>query len=146
MTTQNGHNEEKVDRMEMIRSNARKAMLLGFGLAGMAQDRFMDAQENILYFFDDLVDRGEDVEKESRERADEIVERLRSRAKRTQEKVETGLDEQVDDLVDRLNIPTVEDLDKLTKKVNSLNRKVDALKKEAQKKEAIAVVVEKEAA
>ena len=141
MTTKTTTTKIEVEEMmeqqsNMLKENARTLMLAGFGLVGFAQDqvgsvteRFGNVQEEMMNFFGELVTRGEKVEAERREQATKFVETYRNRAKDTAGNVETELDKQMDTLVSRLNVPTADDITTLTKKLDSLNRKVTKLQK-----------------
>jgi poly(hydroxyalkanoate) granule-associated protein len=122
---------------ETIRENARKLWLTGFGFFGLVQDQFNtvqdrlgNVQDEMQKFFGELVERGEVVESDSREMINDLVSTYRRQAKEATSKVESEWDKQLEGVVARMNIPTSDDISKLTKKIDTLNRKVEALKKQ----------------
>ncbi len=126
----------KEEQIQLIES-ARKLMLASFGLAGMAQDQLTGAmgnlgnvQDELMRFFGDLVERGEAVENVNRKRVNDFVGDFRSQAKETATSVETDLNQQMSDLVTRLNVPTKDEFATLTRKLDNLNRKLNKMQKE----------------
>lgn len=67
--------EEVEEKKNPILNTAHKALLIGFGALGMGQDLIVDSREEINKFFDKLVERGEEVEKEGRDWLDKQLDR-----------------------------------------------------------------------
>ncbi len=59
--------EEVEEKKNVLVDTAHKVLLIGFGAVGMGQDLVVDGREELTKFFNKLVDRGEDMEKEGRE-------------------------------------------------------------------------------
>lgn len=79
--------------------------------------------ENSNEFLDELVKAGEKLQKER--------EKERKKAARGNAARKSGLEEARERLAGYLGLPTQEEVEKLNKKLNSLNRKVRKLEKEA---------------
>lgn len=94
---------------------ARKVLLAGIGAVALAQDEAED-------FVNRLVERGEIAEKDARKLMKEVTEKRTKRA-------EKELDKRVEDLLERLNVPSKGDIEQLTHKINTLTHKIDELKK-----------------
>ncbi len=59
--------EEVEEKKNVLVDTAHKVLLIGFGAVGMGQDLVVYGREELTKFFNKLVDRGEDMEKEGRE-------------------------------------------------------------------------------
>ena len=59
------------------------------------------------------------------------VKDVMERRKKETAKAEDQLDSRIEDLMNRMNVPTKNDIDALSAKITALTKKVDALKKEA---------------
>jgi polyhydroxyalkanoate synthesis regulator phasin len=94
---------------------ARKVLLAGIGAVALAQDEAED-------FVNRLVERGEIAEKDARKLMKEVTEKRTKRA-------EKELDKRVEELLERLNVPSKGDIEQLTHKINTLTHKIDELKK-----------------
>lgn len=128
---------------------ARKVFLAGIGAVVVAQEsvtEFMSDTktpvnkfvEDVEVFVNKLVERGEIAEKEGRQLIDELLEKRKNTAEKMAESAksalngnENGIVGHVDELVNRLNLPTKDDFDALTKRISQLGRKVDQLQDEA---------------
>jgi poly(hydroxyalkanoate) granule-associated protein len=121
---------------------AHKTVLVGLGAAGMVQDNLEKLTKNSGELADKLIERGNEVEKGSREMVDEFVSKRRKETRSRVKDSRKDVGNQVNDLTARLlaalNMPSADDVQVLTKKVDLLNRKLNEMKKaqEAAKKEA----------
>ena len=97
---------------------ARKVLLASIGVMAVAQDELED-------FVDKLIDRGEIAEKDGKKLLREMMEK---RKKRSQE-VEVEMSRKVRETMERMNIPTRGDLEKLTSSIAALSKKIDELGK-----------------
>jgi poly(hydroxyalkanoate) granule-associated protein len=104
---------------------ARKVLLASIGAVALAQEEVED-------FVNRLVERGEIAEKDGRKLIKDVMERRKQKAEETEEEVESELDERVETVLHRLNVPTKKDIDALSQKITILTEKLDALK-ESQK-------------
>lgn len=111
---------EEIEEMEeeargRLLEAARKVLLAGIGAVALAQDEAED-------FVNRLVERGEIAEKDARKLMKEVTEKRTKRA-------EKELDKRVEELLERLNVPSKGDIEQLTHKINALTHKIDELKK-----------------
>ena len=97
---------------------ARKVLLASIGVVAVAQDEMED-------FVEKLIDRGEIAEKDGKKLLREMMEK---RKKRSQE-VEVEVSRKVRETMERMNIPTRGDLEKLTSSIATLSKKIDELAK-----------------
>lgn len=115
-----------------LREVYHKAFLAGVGAMAIAQETASD-------YMCRFIERGERVEKKSRELLRERMERrkhqVRKVGRKTKEKsveAEDELQEQVGTVLDRMNVPTKNDIDALSSKIVTLTEKVDELKQAQQ--------------
>lgn len=97
---------------------ARKVLLAGIGAVALAQDEIED-------FVNRLVERGEIAEKDGRKLLREVVDRRKKDA----EKAEDEVTKRVEEILDRMSVPTKADIEALGNKIAALTKKVDELKK-----------------
>lgn len=101
----------------------RNALLAGFGV-----------QEKVREFIDDLVKKGELSESQGAK----IVKEWTETANKTTEQFSKSLSDVISKTLERMNIPTKEDIEKLNKKVQSLSlrvKKLEGVKEETQQEE-----------
>ena len=112
--------EESVETAERspLLETARKVLLAGVGAVALAQ-------EEIEEFVNKLIDRGEIAERDGRKLIDELMDKRRKKTREAEEQ----LDERVEDLLDRMNVPTKADIEAISAKITILTKKVDELKK-----------------
>jgi poly(hydroxyalkanoate) granule-associated protein len=110
-------NAETAERSPLLET-ARKVLLAGIGAVALAQ-------EEIEEFVNKLIERGEIAERDGRKLMDELMEKRRKKTREAEE----PLDERVEDLLDRMNVPTKADIETLSAKIAILTKKVDELKK-----------------
>ena len=106
---------------------AHKVLLAGIGVVALTQ-------EEVEKFVAKLVERGEIAEKDGRKMLKDVMERRKKQAEEVRSETEEKVDRRLDEMLTRLNVPTRDDIDALSKQIASLTRKVDALQK-AQKGE-----------
>ena len=115
--------EVEVEGAEMERNPlldaARKVLLAGMGAVALAQEEVED-------FVNKLVERGEIAEKDGKKLIRETMEKRKKEAKKTEDQ----MDKRIEDLLDRMNVPTKSDIEALSAKITALTKKVDELKKE----------------
>ncbi len=98
----------------------RKALLATLGAAVIAQ-------EEIETLINKLIERGEIAEKDGKKLMHEMMEKRKKQTK----SVEDGVNKNLKDVLDRMNIPTKSDIDTLSVKISNLSKKIDDLKKTA---------------
>ena len=107
----------KEERRPLLEA-ARKVLLASIGAVALAQDEIED-------FVNRLVERGEIAEKDGRK----LVRVVMDRRKKEAEKAEDEVSKRVEEVLDRMNVPTKADIDALGEKISALSKKVDELKK-----------------
>lgn len=101
----------------------RNALLAGFGV-----------QEKVKEFIDELVKKGELSESQGAK----IVKEWTETANKTTEQFSKGLSEVISKTLERMNIPTKEDIERLNKKIQSLSlrvKKLEGVKEESPQEE-----------
>jgi poly(hydroxyalkanoate) granule-associated protein len=108
---------EESERSPLLEA-ARKVLLAGIGAVALAQEEVED-------FVNKLIDRGEIAEKDGRQLIRDVMDK---RKKKVQE-AEGEADKRIEELLDRMNVPTKSDINELSAKIAALTKKVDELKK-----------------
>ena len=67
--------EEAVEKENSLFDAVHKLFLVGFGLVGISQDFVQESREDLGKFFNKLVDRGEEMEKEGRSWLKDVMNR-----------------------------------------------------------------------
>ncbi len=105
------------DRISLLEAS-RKVLLAGIGAVALAQDEIED-------FIGKLVERGEIAEQDGKRLISEIMDKR----KKSTDKAEDEFTKRIEEILDRMNVPTKEDINKLGQKITNLTKKVDELKK-----------------
>ena len=113
--TQTVTEEEQFPLMEAT----RKILLASIGAIALAQDEI----EN---FISKLIERGEIAEKDGKKLLQEVMEKRR----KSTEKAEDEFNRKIEDILDRMNVPSKADIDALSEQIDDVSHKVDELKKE----------------
>jgi len=119
--------EETVEEHSQLYKITRKVVLAALGAVGMATDELET-------FVDKLVERGEIAEKDGRKLVDEIREKGQERIKENRARVQklVGIqpkeEEDVEEVLHRMDIPSKSDIRELSAKIAALTRKVEELK------------------
>jgi poly(hydroxyalkanoate) granule-associated protein len=95
---------------------SRKVLLAGIGAAALAQD---EAEA----FVNRLVERGEMAQKDGQGLLNELMDKR----KKHLAKMEAQLTQRAEKMLERLNIPTKQEMDALHTKIAELNQKLDRL-------------------
>lgn len=101
----------------------RNALLAGFGV-----------QEKVKEFIDDLVKKGELSESQ----AAKLVKEWSEKADKTSDQLSKSLSDLVNKTMEKMNLPTREDIEKLNKKVQTLSarvKKLEGIKEEGHQEE-----------
>ena len=112
-----------------IRESANRIWLAGLGA-------FARTQEESEKLFQSLVTEGEKVEQQARQNAEARIEEargkvveFRGKANQQFDRLEEMFQERVARVLNRLGVPTQDDIQELTKRVEALNESILALKK-----------------
>lgn len=113
MVTDNSENQEKSNDKHTFGSLARKVLLAGIGAAALAQEE-ADA------FINKLIEKGELAEKDGRD----ILMDFRNKRKR---EIEKELDNLVSTIINKMDIPTKDDIEKISNKISIITKKIEDL-------------------
>jgi poly(hydroxyalkanoate) granule-associated protein len=97
---------------------ARKVLLAGMGAVVLTQ-------AEVERFVNKLVERGEIAERDGKKLMRDIVDKRKKQTKKAEDELDTRLQE----ILNRMNVPTKSDIDALSAKITALTKKVDELKK-----------------
>jgi len=115
-----------------LKDSAHKIWLAGLGALSAAEDEGGK-------LFKNLVERGQEIEKRGKKHADkarDTVSGVVTVAESYWETFEKKLDEKVTATIHRLGVPTKDEIDGLTKKVEDLTAAVDKLRQAGSKADA----------
>lgn len=110
-----------------VKESAHKVWLAGLGAVSVAEEKGSE-------FFKRLVKRGEKYEERRKEQVEKVVDRVKDGVEDVREEVETrwsklgdSFDRKVAQAVERLGVPTREEIHKLTVRVEDLTAQLDKL-------------------
>ncbi|VAW38519.1 hypothetical protein MNBD_CHLOROFLEXI01-2443 [hydrothermal vent metagenome] len=122
---------EKIEVTETVEENGnvlvdngRKVVLAGLGVVTLAQ-------EELTQLFKNLVERGANTEQKTRKMVSKQVETRQKEVRKASKRVESKVEKQFENVLHRMNIPSKNDIEKLSRKVTTLNKKVNELSKVA---------------
>ena len=95
-----------------------KVMLASIGAVALAQEEVED-------FVNKLVEKGEIAEKDGKKLVGEVMEKR----KKSAEKADDEFTKRVEEIMDRMSVPTKADIEALGEKITTLSKKVEDLKK-----------------
>jgi poly(hydroxyalkanoate) granule-associated protein len=122
--------KSKTDVQNEVVQSAQKIWLAGIGALATAEEEGSK-------LFNSLVKKGETYEARSKQRVDEVkarVEEVVGKAEGSFDKLGDALDEKVAEAINRLGVPSRNEIAKLTRSVEELTVKVDQLKETPPKK------------
>lgn len=114
--------EEAAEASKDFLNGVRRILMAGLGAITLAQDE-------VEGFVKKLVERGEIAEKDGRKLVEELLDNRKKRADESSKRVEAEIEQRMDSLLSRMNVPSKKDIDSLSEKVTELTKKVDELKK-----------------
>ncbi len=97
---------------------ARRVLLASIGAVALAQEEIED-------FVDRLVERGEIAEKDGRKLMREVMDKRKKEAS----KAEDELTKRIENIMDRMSVPSKADIEALSEKISALTKKIEELKK-----------------
>ncbi|MCA9942057.1 MAG: phasin family protein [Anaerolineales bacterium] len=112
------------DNVNILLENGRKVFLASLGAFAMAQ-------EEMIELFNNLVERGTNTEQKTRNMVNDRVENQQKDAKKAAKRVEKEVEKRLENVLHFMNIPSKNDIDKLNRKVTTLNKKINDLSKAA---------------
>lgn len=110
---------------EPVLNIGRKAVYLGLGTVGIVGDGLKKAVSKSGDYSGKLVSRGETLATDTRSRVAKVVDGRQDLAKDTVKKAGDTFDKYSEQVLTRVHIPTSDDIDSVTKKVASIERKLD---------------------
>jgi polyhydroxyalkanoate synthesis regulator phasin len=110
----------------------RTTLMVGIGAADLTQEKVLKLWDGTGKMVGDLAERGEKVSEQRRDQFGDVVEKRQGRIKKFSEKAGDSFDKYSEAVLTRVNIPTSDDIEGLSRQVNSLSRKVDKVRKEQQ--------------
>lgn len=113
MTTENQVNENIHPDRPSLTELTRKVLLAGIGAAALVQ-------EEAEAFIHRLIEKGELAEKDGRDLMQDLREKRRK-------KVSEKLDNRINSIINKMDIPTKADIDLLTEKISELSNKIENL-------------------
>ncbi len=117
-------NETVEETSNVLIENGRKVVLAGLGVVTLAQ-------EELTQLFNNLVDRGTTTEQKTRKIVNKQVQTRQKEVRKATKRVEGEVEKRFETVLHRMNIPSKNDIEKLSRKVTTLNRKVNELSKAA---------------
>src|SRR5690606_23563615 len=121
-------NEKKLT--DKVVEFGRDGLYLGLGVVSVVQENVQELVKRGKEYRLNLVERGEKLADENRGKVTELVEMPQSMAKDTYKKAGETFDKYSEQVLTRVHIPTADVIETMTKKVNSVDRKLDKLIKE----------------
>ncbi len=112
---ENGHNP----MLEM----ARNVLLAGIGVVALTQ-------EEVEKFVHKLIERGEIAEKDGRRLINDLKEKRLRKSEEASVEAEESYEGRMEEVLARMNIPSKNDIDALSRKITTLTEKVDELSKQ----------------
>lgn len=119
-----------------VASSANKIWLAGLGALSVAEEEGSK-------LFNSLVEKGEGFEKRGKKGLDKVastledgVDTAREKADKAFGKIGKGFDSRVAETLNKLGVPSRMEIQKLTRRVETLTKKVDALNKKPARKPA----------
>ena len=117
--------------IEPVREFGRKSFYFGLGTVGVAIDEAKNVYAKCGELSGKLVERGEKLATSTRERVDVMTEEPQAFVSDTVKKAGGTFDKYSEQVLTRVNIPTSDDLEAVSKKVSAMDRKLDKAIKEA---------------
>ena len=108
----------------------RESFYMGLGVVDVVQENVQKWVERGMDYRHTLVERGEKMAHENRGRVNELVEMPQTVAKDTVKKANETFEKYSEQVLTRAHIPTAEQIEHMTKKVGSVERKLDKVIKE----------------
>jgi hypothetical protein len=108
----------------------RGSLYLGLGIVSVVQENAQKLMKRGQEYRHTLVERGEKMANENREKVTELVEMPQAVAKDTVKKANETFDKYSEQVLLRVHIPTSDMIESMTKKVSAVDRKLDKVIKE----------------
>lgn len=127
---------------KQVKESAKNVVLAGLGVFSIAQKEatkvYDKASKEANKFYDTLVKEGKTLEKKSKKSVDEITNKAESKfiniknaATKQFSKIENVFETKVESALNKLDIPTADDLKGLSKRVDTLIKEIKKVEKKA---------------
>ncbi len=124
-------NETKVnEQVEQVVKFGRETMYMGLGVVSLVQENVEKLVKRGKEYRHNLIERGEKMADENKGKVTDLVEMPQSVAKDTVKKATETFDKYSEQVLTRVHIPTAHQIETMTKKVSSVDRKLDKVIKE----------------
>lgn len=117
---------------EGVRENAHRAWLAGLGTVSWVEEESKDLLEDGKKLFDGLIDRGKEFEtrgkkeiRKARQEAEKEVQGVRGRVEKGFDEFSGRMDKQMTTVLHRMGIPTRDEIQTLTRRVEELSRRLE---------------------
>jgi poly(hydroxyalkanoate) granule-associated protein len=127
---------------KQVKESAKNVVLAGLGVVSIAQKEatkvYDKASKEANKFYDTLVKEGKTLEKKSKKSVDEITNKaegkfknIKNAATKQFSKIENVFETKVESALNKLDIPTADDLKGLSKRVDTLIKEIKKVEKKA---------------
>jgi poly(hydroxyalkanoate) granule-associated protein len=127
------NNEVEQSYTQKVTDTAHKALQVGLGAVDYTKEQIVElahkAQNSTSELVNKLAERGAKVETVNRERVSEVVESGKKQTDETVQEAQDVLDGRIKAVLQRMNIPTKDDIDALNDKLDKLAQKLEQLEK-----------------
>ena len=113
----------------VVVTNVRKVYLASWGAASYVTSFGQDQFNNMGELSSKLVEKGEEVEKNTRETVSKEVSTRQKELNKRRQQIEKDANKRFENLLHAVNIPTRSDINKLNNKVARLSKQLDELAK-----------------
>lgn len=110
------------ERAAPLMDGVRRLMLAAVGAVAMTRDEMEQ-------FVSRLVDRGELAERDARKLVSDVMSRRKRDVEHVADDAEARVESRLEQVLNRMNIPTKRDIDELSDKIALLSSRVEELKK-----------------
>lgn len=128
---------EKVELVEEVKTLSdkvvelgRESFYMGLGVVSVVQENVQGLVKRGKDYRHTLIERGEKMAKDNKGRVNELVEMPQTMAKDTVKKASDTFEKYSEQVLTRVHVPTSDQIEAMTKKVHSVERKLDKVIKE----------------
>ena len=114
--------DEVSERTAPLLDGVRRLMLAAVGAVAMTRDEMEQ-------FITRLVDRGEIAERDAKKLLNDVMARRKREVGQVADEAEARVESRLEQVLNRMNIPTKRDIDELSNKIALLSSRVEELKK-----------------
>jgi hypothetical protein len=108
----------------------KDSFCMGLGVVDVVQENVQDMFKRGKEYRHNLIERGRKMADENRNRVTELVEKPQTAAKDTVKKAGDTFDKYSEEVLTRIHVPTVDQFETISKKVASVDKKLDKVIKE----------------